>query len=100
LLYSNCGFWDGPDVRQVVHLGAPDNIEGYMQETGRCGRDGKPCLALILLNNYMNQYCEKSMIEYQTNTTNCRRDVIWMNTHMLIWEANASVVIYSMYGVM
>jgi len=50
---------DCPDVRQVIHLGALDNIEGYIQETRRCGRDGQPSLALLLLNNYMNQYREK-----------------------------------------
>ena len=70
---------DCPDVRQVIHLGASDNIEGYIQETGRCGRDGKPCLALLLLSNYMNHYREKSMLEYQSNTTHCRRDMLFQD---------------------
>ena len=38
---------DCPDIRQVVHFGPPDDLESYVQETGRAGRDGLPSLALF-----------------------------------------------------
>ena len=46
---------DCTDVCQVIHVGAPDDMESYIQETGRGGRDGNLSLATLLVVNRNNK---------------------------------------------
>ena len=42
---------DKSDVRFVVHMDIPDNLEAYFQEAGRGGRDEKQAYAILLYEN-------------------------------------------------
>lgn len=41
---------DRGDVGLVLHLDLPSTPEGYLQESGRAGRDGKPAQCLVLFS--------------------------------------------------
>ena len=63
---------------------APD-LESYIQETGRGGRDRKRSLSLLLPIN-KTRFCDRNMNKYQENMTLCRRDTLFAD--------NVCVVMY------
>jgi len=65
---------DCSNVRRIIHWGPPSDIESYVQETGRAGRDGKVAHASLYFSNKdLGQFhIEDSMKNYCHNQLNCR----------------------------
>ena len=69
---------DCSNIRQVVHIGMPDGICSYIQETGRVRRDSKPSMA-TLLKTKMDHQVDDDIKEYVANSSICRRDALFGN---------------------
>ena len=59
-------------VHRVIHFGPSSDIESYVQECGRAGRDGQESTCLLLYNTLLSSHCSDDMRCY-LNNEHCRR---------------------------
>ena len=65
---------DKPDIRTVIHHKLPDDIEEYLQESGRAGRDGEDSTAWVLVNR-MDTEPQSHLLDIFTSER-CRRQAL------------------------
>ncbi|XP_011410065.1 PREDICTED: uncharacterized protein LOC105316681 [Amphimedon queenslandica] len=55
---------DCSDVRHIIHWGPPSDIESYIQETGRAGRDGRQARVVLFYSrrDLAQPYIEEDMV--------------------------------------
>ncbi len=78
LLVATIAFGMGVDskgVTTVVHFGPSKNVESYVQETGRAGRDGTHSNAFLFYSSLLLRHVDKDMKSY-VKTEGCRREFL------------------------
>jgi len=70
---------DCPDIQRVIHWGPPSDVEAYIQETGRAGRNGDIAEAVLYYSNRDLGYTfmEDSIKDYCHNESECRRQTLF-----------------------
>lgn len=54
---------DKPDVKTVIHIQLPENLENYYQEAGRAGRNGEKAFGIIVTNPSDIAYTKAQFID-------------------------------------
>ena len=79
VLISNIAFGMAIDCKQIsriVHFRPSKNIECYIQESGRAGRDGCKSKCILLFNGLLSTHCAQDMKEFLHSDKMCRRELL------------------------
>ena len=80
VLVCTIAFGMGVDMKgvcHVIHFGPSKNIESYVQECGRAGREGQQSKCLLLYNGLLSARSKSDIKNYIETDTQCRRKQIF-----------------------
>ena len=81
VLICTIAFGMGIDCKcfnRVIHFGPSKNLESYIQECGRVGRDGNDSISYLIYTGLLTSKCSDDMKEF-VHSKECRRECISKN---------------------
>ena len=85
---------DSPNVRRVIHWGPSSDIESYVQETGRVGRDGEFATAILYFAKEelsKARHVTDDMISYVKNEDKCCKEVLFSSFDQTVFAIPTSL---------
>lgn len=81
VLFATMAFGMGincKDLKTIIHYGPPNDMDDYLQESGRAGRDGKQSQAILVTfpHSTGSRNISKEMKMYCKNKDKCRRELL------------------------
>jgi len=75
---------DKPDVKTVIHIQLPENLESYYQEAGRAGRNGQKSFAVLLVSPSDIQMAKNQFIDVLPDRAFLKETYHRLNTFLQI----------------
>jgi ATP-dependent DNA helicase RecQ len=75
---------DKPNVKTVIHIQLPENLENYYQEAGRGGRNGVKAFAVLLVNTADVKTTQNQFIEVLPEKKFLKNVYLKLNTYLQI----------------
>ena len=83
---------DCSNICKIYHWGSSPDVETYLQQIGRAGRDNRPAYANLYYGG-RNRYADENMKAYSANEDICRRKCILV--HFVNIEDNDDECMYT-----
>lgn len=75
---------DKPNVKTIIHIQLPENLESYYQETGRAGRNGQKSFAVMLTNSNDTGIAQQQFIDVLPDKKFLKEVYIRVNNYLQI----------------
>lgn len=75
---------DKPDVKTVIHVNLPQNLENYYQEVGRAGRNGEKAFGILLTNKSDITFAKSQFISVLPDKNFLKNVYIKLNNYFQI----------------